>query len=132
MGCRGAISALREAAAAGRVGAVDAALLVPNRSAYHLSLTLAARLLFCDFPFGNGAARPHDPASQLLAFAAAARTTVQSPLRWSANADWKLDYFNVERLPRDEIDRRRVEVDTAMAQARQLRQQAALGRTGSS
>ena len=73
-----------------------------------------------------------DLALQLLAFAPAARTTVQSPLRWSANADWKLDYCNVERLTRDEIDRRRVEFDTAKAQARQLRQQAALGRTASS
>ena len=50
------------------------------------------RLLFSDFPLGNPAGRPKDPASQpatldfaldLLASAPAARTTVQSPLRWS-------------------------------------------------
>ncbi len=65
------------------------------------------RLLFSDFPLGNAAGRPHDAASQeatlelalrLLETAPAARTTVQSPLRWSASADWKLDYCNVERL----------------------------------
>jgi len=150
-----------------RADAVDAALLVPNCPVCHQSLALAARLLeaagiatvvmgcakdivewvgvprllFSDFPLGNGAGRPHDPASQrltldlalqLLAFAPAPRTTVQSPLRWSASADWKLDYCNVERLTREEIDRRRVEFDAAKAQARQLRQQAALVQPGSS
>ena len=50
------------------------------------------RFLFSDFPLGNAAGRPHDPASQaftldlalkLLKTAPTARTTVQSPLRWS-------------------------------------------------
>ena len=50
------------------------------------------RFLFSDFPLGNAAGRPHDVASQdatldsrcaLLETAPAARTTVQSPLRWS-------------------------------------------------
>lgn len=54
------------------------------------------RLLFSDFPLGNAAGRPHDPASQaftlelalrVLESAPAARTTVQSPLRWSDSPD---------------------------------------------
>lgn len=55
------------------------------------------RFLFSDFPLGNAAGRPHDPQSQavtlqlalrLLASAPAARTTVQSPLRWSPDPSW--------------------------------------------
>ena len=65
------------------------------------------RLLFSDFPLGNAAGRPHDPQSQALTLdlalrvledASAPRTTVQSPLKWSDNPDWKLDYCNIERL----------------------------------
>src|ERR1700758_1175265 len=78
------------------------------------------RFLFSDFPLGNAAGRPKDPPSQaftlelalrLLAAAPAARTTVQSPLRWSKDASWKLDYCNVERLSPAEIHRRREEFD---------------------
>jgi hypothetical protein len=88
------------------------------------------RLLFSDFPLGNAAGRPHDVASQdftialalqLLAAAPAARTTVQSPLRWSDSADWKLDYSNVDRLSAEEIARRRAEFDVGKAQAQALR-----------
>jgi glycine/betaine/sarcosine/D-proline reductase family selenoprotein B len=76
------------------------------------------RFLFSDFPLGNPAGRPNDVASQaatlemaldLLESATGARTTRQSPIRWSENADWKLDYSNVERIPPDELERRRVE-----------------------
>lgn len=93
------------------------------------------RLLFSDFPLGNAAGRPHDAASQaatlelalqLLESAAAARTTVQSPLRWSANPDWKLDYANLARLTPEEIGRRRAEFDQGKAQARQVRDEAGL------
>jgi hypothetical protein len=65
------------------------------------------RFVFSDFPLGNAAGRPHDVASQdetlalalaLLEAAPAARTTVQSPLRWSDSAEWKLDYCNIARL----------------------------------
>ena len=51
------------------------------------------RFVFSDFPLGNAAGRPHDPGSQaqtlelalaLLEAAPAPRTTLQSPLRWSA------------------------------------------------
>ena len=78
------------------------------------------RFLFSDFPLGNAAGRPKDPASQaftlelalrLLAAAPAARTTVQSPLRWSTDQSWKLDYCNIDRLSPEEIRRRRQEFD---------------------
>ena len=64
------------------------------------------RLLFSDFPLGNPAGRPKDPESQaftlelalmVLESAPAARTTVQSPLAWSASPDWKLDFQNIAR-----------------------------------
>jgi len=89
------------------------------------------RFLFSDFPLGNAAGRPRDPKAQaftlelalrVLEAAPAPRTTVQSPLRWSDDADWKLDYCNVERLTPDEIARRRAEFDAGKAQARRLRQ----------
>jgi hypothetical protein len=88
------------------------------------------RLLFSDFPLGNAAGRPHDAASQaftlelalrLLESAPCPRTTVQSPLRWSASPDWKLDYCNIDRLTPEEIGRRRADFDQAKAQAKQLR-----------
>jgi hypothetical protein len=91
------------------------------------------RFLFSDFPLGNGAGRPHDAASQAFTFdlalrvleqAPAPRTTVQSPLRWSASADWKLDYCNIERLTPDEIRRRRAAFDAAKSQAKQMRDEA--------
>jgi hypothetical protein len=89
------------------------------------------RFLFSDFPLGNAAGRPKDSASQAstleLAFrvletAPAPRTTVQSPQRWSANADWKLDYCNIERLTPEEIAQRRAEFDKAKAEARSVRE----------
>jgi hypothetical protein len=89
------------------------------------------RFLFSDFPLGNAAGRPNDTASQartldlalsLLEAAPAPRTTVQSPLRWSADADWKLDYCNIDRLTPEELARRRAEFDAGKAQARQLRE----------
>ena len=78
------------------------------------------RFLFSDFPLGNAAGRPKDPASQaftlelalrVLETAPVARTTVQSPLRWSADPSWKLDYSNIDRLSPEEIRRRREEFD---------------------
>ena len=85
------------------------------------------RLLFSDFPLGNAAGRPRDVASQdltlelalrVLESAPAARTTVQSPLRWSDNPDWKLDYCNIERLSPEEIQRLRAEFDAGKALAK--------------
>lgn len=92
------------------------------------------RLLFSDFPLGNAAGRPSDRDSQAftldlalrtLAAATAPRTTVQSPLRWSADPNWKLDYCNIARLSPDEIRRRRAEFDEGKEQARALRQRQA-------
>ncbi len=134
----------------------DAAVLVPNCPVCHQTVGLAARaleengiatvimgsakdiveyvgvprFLFSDFPLGNSAGRPNDPASQdltlglaleLLEATPAARTTVQSPLRWSASSDWKLDYCNIERLSQQEIAQRRTAFDAQKAIARNLR-----------
>jgi D-proline reductase (dithiol) PrdB len=136
---------------------VDAAILVPNCPVCHQTVSLVARmlevsgistvvmgcakdivehvgvprLLFSDFPLGNAAGRPNDPAShadtldlalRVLETAPAPRTTVQSPLRWSASPDWKLDYCNIERLTPAEINRRRAEFDEAKTEAKQLRE----------
>ncbi len=98
------------------------------------------RFLFSDFPLGNAAGRPNDRASQaatldlalsVLDRAPTARTTVQSPLAWSASPDWKLDYCNIARLSQDEILRRRADFDRQKDIARGLREEAGeSGRTG--
>jgi Glycine/sarcosine/betaine reductase selenoprotein B (GRDB) len=78
------------------------------------------RFLFSDFPLGNSAGKPHDGASQaltlelalrLLEHAPGARTTMQSPLRWSEDASWKLDYNNIAQMSPEELARRRAEFD---------------------
>src|ERR1700686_3916940 len=78
------------------------------------------RLLFSDFPLGNSAGKPHDIESQaltlelalgLLEHASGARTTMQSPLRWSEDASWKLDYNNISQMSPEELARRRSEFD---------------------
>jgi hypothetical protein len=88
------------------------------------------RFLFSDFPLGNSAGRPHDAASQaqtlelalrVLETAPGPRTTMQSPLRWSDDASWKLDYLNIDRISPDELARRRREFDEQKAVARELR-----------
>jgi hypothetical protein len=139
-----------------RADAVDAVVLVANCPVCHQTLSMVARLLerdgiatvvmgcakdivehvgvprfvFADFPLGNAAGRPHDPASQdgllglaldLLEAAPAARTTVQSPLRWSESSAWKLDYCNVARLAPEEIAQRRAAFDEGKTQAHALR-----------
>ena len=88
------------------------------------------RLLFSDFPLGNAAGRPNDAESQaftldlalsVLERAPGPRTTVQSPLRWSETADWKLDYSNPERASPEELARARREMDEAKAVAKGIR-----------
>lgn len=138
----------------------DAAILVPNCPVCHQTVSLVARhleangistvvmgcakdivehcgvarFLFSDFPLGNSAGRPHDPASQemtlelalaLLETAAEPRTTLRSPLRWSESAEWKLDYCNVERLSPEELARRRAEFDRGKDTAKALRESSA-------
>ncbi len=78
------------------------------------------RFLFSDFPLGNSAGRPFDTESQaatldlalrVLEAAPAARTTVQSPLRWSDDALWKPEYSNLDKLTPEDIAERRKEFD---------------------
>jgi len=78
------------------------------------------RFLFNDFPLGNSAGKPQDIESQaltlelalgLLESASGARTTMQSPLRWSEDASWKLDYNNIAQMSPEELARRRAEFD---------------------
>jgi len=89
------------------------------------------RFLFSDFPLGNSAGKPHDVPSQestlelalrVLETAPGPRTTVQNPLRWSDNPDWKLDYSNIARLSAEEIARRRAEFDRNKELARAIRE----------
>jgi hypothetical protein len=91
------------------------------------------RFVFSDFPLGNSAGRPFDGESQaftlelalrVLESAPAPRTTVQSPLRWSHDPSWKLDYANPARLTPDEIAERRQEFDDIKAVARSRRETA--------
>jgi len=88
------------------------------------------RFLFSDFPLGNPAGKPRDSGSQdftlelalqVLETAPAPRTTVQSPLRWRDNPDWKLDFSNIARLSPEEIARRRAEFDRQKEIAKTIR-----------
>ena len=97
------------------------------------------RFLFSDFPLGNAAGKPNDEASQaftmelalkVLESAPAARTTVQSPLRWSDNPDWKLDFSNVEQMSAEEIARRRAEFEAQKEIAKGQRIQAGVASGG--
>ena len=88
------------------------------------------RLLFSDFPLGNAAALPNNEQSQdsnfelalrLLEGAPGARTTEQSPLTWSVDPAWKLDYSNLDRLSPEEIAQLRDEAEKARITARDIR-----------
>jgi len=88
------------------------------------------RLLFSDFPLGNSAGRPFDVESQaltlelalrLLESAPAARTTVQSPIRWSSDPSWKRDYLDLTTLSPETLAERRREFDEVKAVARTRR-----------
>jgi D-proline reductase (dithiol) PrdB len=139
-----------------REDGVEAVVMVPNCPVCHQTLSLVARYLeaagistvllacakdivehcgvprvmFSDFPLGNAAGKPNDPASQAatleLAFrtlesAPAARTTVQSPQRWSVSHAWKQDYSNVALVSAQELARLRSENDRAKEAAKALR-----------
>jgi len=89
------------------------------------------RFLFSDFPLGNSAGRPLDVDSQaqtlelalrVLESAPAARTTVQSPLRWSEDASWKRDYLDLTKLSPATIAERRKEFDEGKSVARARRE----------
>jgi D-proline reductase (dithiol) PrdB len=88
------------------------------------------RFLWTDFPLGNSAGRPFDVESlaqtlelalRVLESAPAARTTVQSPLRWSADAAWKLDYLDLTKLTPHKIEERRKEFAEVKAVAKSKR-----------
>jgi len=91
------------------------------------------RFLFSDFPLGNQAGRPFDVASQretlelalsVLESAPAARTTVQSPLRWGADAAWKRDFNDLSKLSSEQIEARRREFDVVKSVAKGKREEA--------
>jgi hypothetical protein len=91
------------------------------------------RFLFSDFPLGNSAGKPHEPDTQaftldlalkVLESAAGPRTTVQSPLRWAEDGDWKLDFSNVARMSAEEVARKRAEFDKVKQVALGQRKQA--------
>ena len=91
----------------------------------------APRFLFSDFPLGNAAGKPNDVKSQaftmelalkVLESAIGPRTTVQSPLRWSDDASWKLDFSNIEQMSDEEIARRRAEFDRNKQIAKERRE----------
>ena len=138
----------------------EVAVLVPNCPVCHQTVSLTARFLeqhgiptvvmgcakdivehcgvprflFSDFPLGNAAGKPHDPASQaatlelalkLLETAVGPRTTLQSPQRWDADGAWKLDYLNLEQIGEAELQRRKEEFIRQKAIAKGLREQAA-------
>ena len=88
------------------------------------------RFLFSDLPLGNAAALPDHPQSQdanfelalrLLEGAPGPRTTMQSPLVWSLDPSWKLDYSNLDRLSPEEILHLREEAEKARITARDMR-----------
>jgi D-proline reductase (dithiol) PrdB len=139
-----------------REDAIDAALLVPNCPVCHQSVSLAARaleaagiptvimgcardivehvgvprLMFNNFPLGNGAGLPNDPDSQiriaslalnLLENARTPRTTEQSPHRWNGAGNWQRDYSNARILSKEEIASRREEFDRVKRDAKRVR-----------
>ena len=88
------------------------------------------RFVFSDLPLGNAAALPNNLESQdlnfelalgLLEAASGPRTTIYSPLIWSADPSWKLDYSNLDRLSLEEVMRLREEAERARITARELR-----------
>jgi len=89
------------------------------------------RFMWSDFPLGNSAGRPFDVESQaqtlelalrLLETAPAARTTVSSPLRWTADWAWKHRFLDVGKLSPEEIAERRKEFDVVKAVAKAKRE----------
>lgn len=90
------------------------------------------RFLFSDFPLGNSAGRPNDPASQratlqlaldLLDSATGPRTTVVSPQPWAADDTWQKDFMNIQALPGERIDELKAEFAEQKRIARTLKQQ---------
>ena len=89
------------------------------------------RFLWSDFPLGNSAGRPFDVEAQaetlelalrVLETAPAARTTVQSPQRWTDDAEWKKDFNDLSKLSPEKIAERRKEFEVVKAVAKGKRE----------
>jgi len=79
---------------------------------------------YCECEYGVGVdsgTSALELALRVLETAPAPRTTVQSPLRWSADPAWKLDFSNLARLSPEEIARRRAEFDRQKEIAKTIR-----------
>ncbi len=96
------------------------------------------RFVFSDFPLGNSAGKPNSAVSQaetlelalkVLESAPGPRTTVQSQQRWTDDPSWKLDFQNVERIPQQELARRRAEFDKIKEIGQQVRDDTAAARS---
>jgi len=131
---------------------VEAAIFVPNCPVCHQSVTLIARHLetnglptvimgcakdivetagaprfvFSDFPLGNSAGKPDDPASQAatldlaleLLESAKEPKTATNPQAWSNSHAWKRDYSNPDKYSTAELAARRVAFDEQKAAAK--------------
>lgn len=139
---------------------VDVAILVANCPVCHQSCSLGARhleragiasvvmgcardivehvgvprLSFCDFPLGNAAGKPGDPASQhaaleqalkLIESAESPATTWRLPIEWTDNDHWKEDFYNIDRLSAGELATLRQNFDQQKSAARGQQQKAA-------
>ena len=71
-----------------------------------------ARFLFSDFPLGNPCGKPWDGEMQhrivgfaldLLESATLARTSVQTPFRWSDDESWKENYSRVDPAQKEQL-----------------------------
>jgi hypothetical protein len=89
------------------------------------------RFLYSDLPLGNSAGRPFDGPSQaetlelalrVLETAPGPRTTVQSPLRWAADAAWKRDFNDLSKLSPEKIAERRKEFEVVKSVAKAKRE----------
>jgi len=65
-------------------------------------------------------------ALDLLESATGPRTTLQSPQRWNDDAEWKLNFRNIERIPPEEIARQRAQNDVVKEIAKGRREAAGL------
>jgi len=89
------------------------------------------RFVYSDFPLGNSAGKPFDVESQaqtlalalrVLETAPGPRTTVQSPQRWTEDAEWKKDFNDISTLSPDQIAERRKEFEVVKSVARAKRE----------
>jgi len=66
--------------------------------------------------------RPARRGTLVLETAPAARTTVQSPQRWTHDAEWKKDFNDLSKLSPDKIAERRKEFEVVKAVAKGKRE----------